>query len=117
MLSDLLSLLIPWVVTHQRETFQSLSGVHVETLDCFSEGWDNGFSLAVEATSPYSNVDVEKASVLRDDKREKDSFSLHWHEQGLQKRLAVDMNDSSSGLNLSYRLRLLSLSEAIGSHL
>ena len=117
MLSNLLSLLVTWVVSHQPKTFQCLSCVHIEALDCLGKGWNDGFGLADITTTPDSDVDVEQTSVLSEHERQKNSFSLHWHEQGLEKRLAVDVHDSFSWLDLSYGLGLLPLSEAVGSHL
>ena len=69
LLSDLLSLFVSGIMTHKRELSEGLPGTHVETLDGFGKSWDNRFYLTDITSTPYSDVDIEKACVLGNDKR------------------------------------------------
>ena len=102
---------------HQAISFQCPAGVHVKALHRLRKRWDDGLDLAVEATTPDSDVDVQQAGVLGNDERNEDSLPLHGHEERLKQRLSVDMDNTSAWLDNNDSPGLLPLAVAMRLHL
>ena len=117
LLSDLLSLFVSWIVTHEAEVFQVLSGVDVEGLEGPGESGDDGLDLAIVAAAPDLDLDVEEASVVGEDQREKDPSSLHRQEHGLEDGLVVHDDLASAWFDSHESPRRLSLAKAMSSRL